>query len=1224
MTPSSLKKMSGAQESKEGNYASLEKTPSGRFTICDLGLTLLPGSQIQRKDEKGSGTAAESGPKNPAKKCIGRSEQWKSFETGIQLKHPARETDFPNEAKSPSSSQYPDLESAKPSNATARINRERPFSQDFSAKDGSGVVQHNGNSIAAAPYDEQIMGTGEVRNANSCQNDDSSPRTVKRRKLGSRACNQMRDSKVNKGKEAAFETHYNRFYVHQHQDLSEINAVRSGKEKSSVATIGVPFGGPGGGLGSSKPESRPQIKHSPDSAPARSHQSTILVSEGIALHGNSASRSPAKHRYSEPGELTLHHHPTNSSKSISTQHWKHSSLFSDTPADIRTQVLKPRKEVNRSWTNHFPAKAKIPRRANLPASSLLSAPSTPSEDHQHPHSINALPTSTNLHANTPSSSTHYSPSLLKYLSLSIASNHPLDLCAQENTFDTALGHKSHLSRRRSASMPNLSSTWAPMNMNSSDRFGPTSLPTPPRERPSSLPPYGNGPFLQNLVGPPHGQVDASFNADDSSARNWQLNSNFQGQHGISLFDRQSVAFTPSLHPRQALTQPSNHQDMTGPSVTAMAAVGPQDSRRRLEIKPNYSHEEVKSLMFNFVRQAQTLKVESANLQSLNTAMKKGFESLQQGKADLMQQIQRYERTVAQKDQQIEAMRRQGSSLQHQYKRIWDEHHQLLATIRKENGTGNPSAIAKKIRWNHSPNAVGAASQGDQSSEKASPVYSANGAQLPISRHAFEQAHTGPHRHFQPVSVPCSSEANVINALNRSLCQQGNAAAYHNGANPSQTASIPAYPKASVANASSRALVQPRFAAANPNSENSPHDGSTRWVPSDQPLGATVQTVTTNGQNDQRPTEHVPTECVTIDLTDDSQSPSSSVLQTRQSSVQGGNPPCDLPSGQYPPDQYPIGHVVSSQYPSDPTAQNQMSQSQLPPNRNSQDESLEARQSQKEAFARMTQKSCLWVQGENPFRKGTKTEQQVGLPNSRRPSQSSTEEPVSFAQSPQAGRVAPLPETATGRKTKKKAPEKTKVALDAEAKKERAKAYRKTAAEKKKREKEAAKQSLPNENMPNNAMRAQKQGRRTANGEKRLEQARNPSEEPGSREPQKTLDGRLYQDDAGVQQVLHEESVRQEASDDHDSLFGESEAEGREDAISPDADIFMHDDAAATEQDREAAFAAEIEAEFEADVDAGRMVGFEQGDASSGQTSDPIAPPNSDDGFHDFSEESEEE
>ena len=49
------------------------------------------------------------------------------------------------------------------------------------------------------------------------------------------------------------------------------------------------------------------------------------------------------------------------------------------------------------------------------------------------------------------------------------------------------------------------------------------------------------------------------------------------------------------------------------------------------------------------------------------------------------------------------------------------------------------------------------------------------------------------------------------------------------------------------------------------------------------------------------------------------------------------------------------------------------------------------------------------------------------------------------------------------------------------------------------------------------------------------------------------------DDASVQQVLHEESVEQGASDDHDSLFGGSEAEGQEDAISPDADIVMHDD-----------------------------------------------------------------
>ena len=76
-------------------------------------------------------------------------------------------------------------------------------------------------------------------------------------------------------------------------------------------------------------------------------------------------------------------------------------------------------------------------------------------------------------------------------------------------------------------------------------------------------------------------------------------------------------------------------------------------------------------MFNFVRQAQTLKAENANSQTFITAMKKSFESLQHGKADTMQQVQRDEGTVVQKDQHIEAMRKQGFSLQHQYKRIWD-------------------------------------------------------------------------------------------------------------------------------------------------------------------------------------------------------------------------------------------------------------------------------------------------------------------------------------------------------------------------------------------------------------------------------------------------------------------------------------------------------------------------------------------------------------------------
>ena len=52
---------------------------------------------------------------------------------------------------------------------------------------------------------------------------------------------------------------------------------------------------------------------------------------------------------------------------------------------------------------------------------------------------------------------------------------------------------------------------------------------------------------------------------------------------------------------------------------AMAARGLQYGRRRLEVKPSYSHEEVKSLMFHFIKQAQELEAENQNLQSSSVA-----------------------------------------------------------------------------------------------------------------------------------------------------------------------------------------------------------------------------------------------------------------------------------------------------------------------------------------------------------------------------------------------------------------------------------------------------------------------------------------------------------------------------------------------------------------------------------------------------------------------------
>lgn len=110
----------------------------------------------------------------------------------------------------------------------------------------------------------------------------------------------------------------------------------------------------------------------------------------------------------------------------------------------------------------------------------------------------------------------------------------------------------------------------------------------------------------------------------------------------------------------------------------------------------------------------------------------------------------------------------------------------------------------------------------------------------------------------------------------------------------------------------------------------------------------------------------------------------------------------------------------------------------------------------------------------------------------------------------------------------------------------------------------------------------KQDRRAAKGEKRQERARKPLEGVRPRELQKTLDGRLYQEDTGVQQAIHGGDMEEAAFDDNDSLFGDSEVGV---ATSPDADTVMHDDDPAAKNrgmgDAEAAaFVSQIEAEFD--------------------------------------------
>ena len=1087
----------------EGNYASIEKSSWITSVNSDLGLTLLPGSQIQRKDEKQLGTAAESSLRRAGIDHVERTEKWTPSEAETRAMYPTHKTACPNKLKSPSSS--PNTDPTRLLHLSASMNQERPFPQSLTERNNNGVVQHNAKYTAAAPYNEHRIVAIDVRKAKIYQHDDYSSRVTKWRKLGSCASNGLQSSKVSEGKESAYEVHNNGSHVHYDQGLSGNNAIQPGNRQSFPIT-GVAFSKTGREPGFSKPESHCQVTRSPRIASPCVHQGTISGSEDTASHSESpttvafASGSPTKYQHSEPEKLPVHYQSRNPSK-VSMQRSKHSSLLPDGPANIGAQVLKVRNGVNRSWTSHFPANANIRRRANLPAPYLLAAPFTPTQDRQYPHFITTSLTSTNLRPYNNLSSTPPSTSPPNYPGLFKAFPHPSDVGAPEDilntTHTTRSGNQRQSARRRSNSMPNLCSSSAPTNMAFSNKFGPTLMPTPPRETPSSLafftdssslPQYDNAAIRQNLVGPPCDHVDTSSNAN--------------------------VSF----------------------SQGAMVAEGLQHNRRPLEVKPKYSHEEVKSLMFHFVKQAQNLKAEDTCLRTSNIAMKKGIESLQSERADLNKQIQRYERIITQKDRQMETMQQSGGWLQQQYKQLWDKYHQLITALRKEDGTSNPSAIAQTIRRNHTCNMIG---------------------------------------------------ANL------------------KGTNPLQAVPIPAYPKADLANASGRPSVQPRLTTVNQNSPSSPHDASTGWMQSNQSFSPPVPTVTTNVQNSDRPTGHVSTKRVTIDLTNESQPPSysascdTSVHQTPQSAAQGGNSPFDSLVGHY--------SLAQSQVQSAPSAQNQSSQSQTPPKQDLQSTDRDAMRIQREAFTRMADKPLSWLQGENPFRMGTRTDEQVGPSVLRQLAQNNADEPLDLRESPETGNVAPLPKTTSNRQAKTRAPKKTKIVLTAEAKKERAKGYRKTAADKKRREKEAAKQLLQGENMLNNAMRAQKQDRRATKGEKRQEQARKSSGELGPRESQKTLDGRPYQGVTGVQQAVRRGSIEEGPSDDYDSISGndeddQMEMEGLE--SSSETDSAMHENDAAVEDGVDSAYVAELEALLSADGDVGTPEGFERNDTLGGENSYP--------------------
>ena len=1234
MAPSSLKKMRGVPKGKEGNYASSKKESWDTSTNSDLELTFLPGSQILRKDERRSQVSAESSPKKLENKYVEEMGQWTSFETENRAKCSTGGMTSLDNVRSPSIT--PTFKSISPTilPTTARISRERPIPQDSNLKGVNKVVQNNADSAAAAPHDEQKSKTNEHKNAKSFQRGDCPCCPMGKKRPRGHSFNGRQRSKIAEGEQEACKTQYCPSHMHSDQSLSDISAVNSGIEEESGAIIRLPSSRSGRATRPSESVLHRQARCSPHVDRTYSRQSALSGSKDSAFHDSastlhaSALRSPAKNPNSVVGKLTI---PDDSLKfqEVSKQYSKHP------PVDIQTQALKG---VKRSWTNHFPVKARL-RQIKTSAPSSLAAPFTRNEEHEY-RPISAPLAPTNNLSRPSFWSIHPSPSSLKHPNLSKSFDYRLQFRLLEDSLESDCAGKQRQSAlRRPASMPNLRAKCTRMSMDSCNNLEPNSLPTPPHEQlsfpaylpyPGSVPPYEDGPLSQNLFSSSRYHLDRPLNADNFPLENCRMGSNFRLQHKNNLSEGQSTASTSCLHLYQLPKQPYISQSVSNDDFDAPA--GLQFVHRWLEAKPNYTHEEMQCLTIKFVEQTKTLKAENTSLKAAEIALKKGVAKLRQETAMDNQKIQHYERTIAQKDHLIETMQQEGNSLQRHYQQVLNEYHLLIASLRKENGTGNPGAIARKILWTHTPSATGATSQGTAYSVNASPVHCANGNQSASLKSKMKQASIGLHEPFQPVSVPMFPGTDEIDTSSRSLYQQGYATWRSIHANPPQMAPDPAYSETNIAQYPSRASVQQGSAATNHNSATSGHEQSTRWVRSNQALG-TVGNTAGCVQNNNHPGVETLTERVTIDLTDDSQPPSSShscdiLVPKTFPSVQCRNSPFNPAIGGLSPAHFPAGRFTSNQFPPGLSIQDQLSQIQIQPNEDSPPTNLEAMQVQREYLTRMAEKSFSWLQGENPFRKGVEVEQRSKLPTPRKPSQSNVEEQGRIADYMELDSIAPLPESAVNRKVKKA--EKSKVSLTAEAKRERAKVYRKTAADKKKREKEAAEQSLQDQTMCDNAKRAQEQNRRAIKIGKRRQQAENTLEEAGYLEAEKILRVSPFREDTSVQEAGPRSSIEQAALDDDNSLFGEDEdnqMELEESMALLEADRIMHHDDDAITEESVAAYVAEVEAMFAAEEDFGTGTVDEQGPAPTHEkivSAVPLGCEKDQNNFSCSSEESEEE
>ena len=517
MAPSSLKKMSGSRRRKEGNYASSDIPPSlARFTSDDLGLTLLPGSQIQKEEEGTSETAAISNlRRNRNTKGRGYSQAY-LVEYKRQCKTAARRLPL-DEVKNGHSNLKVTESSARSHSDDESWNlnvrcalQKRPSSiwvnDDIHC---GGFTTVGETSTENTQKDLQYNGSDEVQ-ANRYGDDLFQPK--KRRKIKKQSTDKAPPKVISEreaeGNETDFDTRYSGGCCNKSvkrsgncEDSSEAMPTyifnESQKDKSVEPSVQASPSAMPGGLTSRKASTQNdaskessmnviqrlehQRRHSVSSLQSRVSRGVLSAISSSSTDHHSAARRPAAAQGTRNPPSTTHRH-LHRTEARPFQRTKEfvpaaASKFSDP----RRKVLKP---VKRSWTSHFPRRYNGPLVSGRCASPPDFCSTTPLLSNGVKHNTEPLIdclTATAEHDDVDLVSSSLSPTSFHNIAQPVPkAKFRCGAFHLDDTFDDTLAKPQvDASRNRATSLPNSHSLYYPPDMKMANTYQPAVVSTPP-------------------------------------------------------------------------------------------------------------------------------------------------------------------------------------------------------------------------------------------------------------------------------------------------------------------------------------------------------------------------------------------------------------------------------------------------------------------------------------------------------------------------------------------------------------------------------------------------------------------------------------------------------------------------------------------------------------------------------------------------------------------------